>query len=128
MKIPSQLTTQQLGDIVAEWAAEYPVIGKVWLFGSRVRGNAHAMSDLDVAVALREVLDKPGVAASLFDDDIMAWTLRSMLPVELDLQWYLGPTSTPILHTALDDCSLVVYESAADPVTVVGASLNRAAL
>ena len=118
MKTPSQLTTSQLGDIVAEWAADYPFIGKVWLFGSRVRGNAHAQSDLDVAVVLRKVLDKAGMVACPLDDDIMSMALQAMLPMAVDLQWYLGPSDTPILHTALNECSLVVYES---PVTLAGA-------
>ncbi|WP_425333010.1 nucleotidyltransferase domain-containing protein [Cupriavidus pinatubonensis] len=115
MIVPSQLTTQQLGGIVAEWAAKYPFIGKVWLFGSRVRGNAHARSDLDVAVALCEAIDKPCMAACLFHNDIMSLTLQAMLPMTLDLQWYEGASSTPILHRALSNCSLVVYESSNNP-------------
>lgn len=38
--------------ILAEWARDKPLVGRLFIFGSRVRGEHHAHSDLDVAIEL----------------------------------------------------------------------------
>jgi predicted nucleotidyltransferase len=44
---------KRLAKIVAEWAEKLP-LKKVYVFGSRVRGDATAGSDLDVAIEFEE--------------------------------------------------------------------------
>lgn len=50
----SQLThgLEDLQDRVASWARTETLVRKAWLFGSRVRRDHRADSDLDVAVAV----------------------------------------------------------------------------
>lgn len=110
--MPSEMTIEHASQVVAAWASEHPAIQQVWVFGSRVRGNARPHSDLDVAVALGESAFLEG---SLFEDDLFWLSLQSGLPMTLDLQWYFGPTETPILHRALLDCSISVYRTSLGP-------------
>ena len=43
-----------LFDIIKNWAEKNIIVRAVWLFGSRIKGNAHSNSDLDVAVKLKD--------------------------------------------------------------------------
>ena len=42
----------QIAEILAVWAVQKPLIKRVFVFGSRVRGDHDEQSDLDVAVEL----------------------------------------------------------------------------
>ena len=37
---------------IIEWAGRHPEIKKVYLFGSRARGNNHPKSDIDLAIEM----------------------------------------------------------------------------
>ncbi|PLV12579.1 hypothetical protein CXG53_25205 [Pseudomonas guariconensis] len=100
-----------MADAVANWASTEPLIQKVYLFGSRVRGDHHPDSDLDVAV---EIFTLQGDS-----DPFTTWTceaqrlkssIASIVPVPIDLEWYGGEVETPRLHQALAHSSVVVYE------------------
>ena len=41
---------KDIAAVVADWADQYPLIGVAYIFGSRVRGDHKAESDLDVAI------------------------------------------------------------------------------
>ena len=95
---------------VAKWASTQPVVRKVYLFGSRVRGTHRPDSDLDVAV---EVFTLPGDSSPF-----TTWTgeaqrlkvsIAGIVPVNIDLNWYGGAVETARIHAGLEASSIVIY-------------------
>src|SRR5438105_638499 len=58
---------------LGRWASRHPQIKRVYLFGSRVRGDHHRDSDLDIAVELDENLDESGGLATWMIELKPAW-------------------------------------------------------
>ena len=48
--INQQMDLKNIAAVVADWADQYPLVGVAYIFGSRVRGDYKAKSDLDVAI------------------------------------------------------------------------------
>jgi predicted nucleotidyltransferase len=93
------------------WARARSEIVRVILFGSRVRGDHRADSDLDVAVELE--------AAGWDEEPFVTWTasaprwrqeLESLLPWPLDLQWHDLAGETPIITAGIQRSHFVAYE------------------
>jgi predicted nucleotidyltransferase len=101
-----------LAHIVRDWASNHGIVRKVYFFGSRVRGTNRPNSDLDVAI---EIDARPGDASvdlTWHDEGRrLRNTLKPLLfPVKLDLQLDRGEKESPIIHKALTQGSIVVYE------------------
>lgn len=102
----------EIGNVVAEWAATQPLIVRVWLFGSRVRGTAHPDSDIDVAVEIcRLPGDTDARTTFLFEGNGLKMSIQSLLAISVDLQWYGGPIETPTIHAGLEESSTLIYEA-----------------
>lgn len=99
-------------EVVRGWAESQPLILRVWIFGSRVRGTARINSDIDIAV---EVLKRPSDSGSfttfVFERHKLKDTLQFRMTIPVDLQWYGGSIETPIIHAALQKSSILVYEA-----------------
>lgn len=106
------MNIEELGVAVALWASNQPLIRKVYLFGSRVRGDHLNDSDLDVAV---EIFKLPGdsgpLATWIGESHRLEASIAEIVPVVVDLEWYGGEAETPTIHKALERSSLVVYTS-----------------
>jgi predicted nucleotidyltransferase len=79
--------------LLSIWAAETPLVKRLWLFGSRVRGEHREDSDVDVAIeldmtAVKGVDESAGMATWAFDT--MTWKpeLELLLSRVVDLQRY----------------------------------------
>ena len=106
---------------IAKWAVFQPVVRKVYLFGSRVRGTHRPDSALDVAV---EIVTMP-----CDEDPLTTWTceagrlkasIAGIVPIFIDLNWYGGAEVTPCVHAGIEASSIVVYDaecSAVGPTT-----------
>jgi predicted nucleotidyltransferase len=107
----------QLAEMLAlltAWATEKPLVGRLWLFGSRVRGNHRSDSDVDVAIELdmsaaKGVDESGGMATWAFDTKQWKPELEDLLSLIVDLQRYkVGETN--IIQAGLDQSSILVYE------------------
>ncbi|GAB2843217.1 hypothetical protein GCM10027277_08250 [Pseudoduganella ginsengisoli] len=101
---------------VAAWAREEPLVRKVHLFGSRVKGTETKNSDLDVAVEIeRKVSDSCEYTTFAFEGSGLRSRLQRMLPFEVQLEWYGGPHETPTVHSGLMEASILVFDRNAQP-------------
>lgn len=102
----------QIAEIVATWAAQKPLIKRIYLFGSRVRGTYHVTSDIDVAIELdqSECRDEcQGMATWICETKGWKLELEAVVPHQVQLVRYAGQ-DTPVIEDALKESSLLVYE------------------
>jgi predicted nucleotidyltransferase len=98
--------------IVAQWAADQPLVLRVWLFGSRVRGTSRVDSDIDVAVEIRcQPGDSSPFTTFVFESAALRASLKARLSIEVDLEWYGGQVETPTIHAGLQRSSVLIYEA-----------------
>jgi len=94
-------------ELLVLWARKQTNISKVHIFGSRVSGKNRKESDIDIAIELIEKFDNLAYWIQVSND--FGKSLSSLLPYEVDLQWYGGKSQTPTIDKALKKCSLQVY-------------------
>lgn len=104
--------------IVASWAKENPSISRVWFFGSRVRGNHKADSDLDIAVELDQKAftgsdESNGLATWILFSTAWEAELQSILSYKIQLELWLTE-ETPTIDSGLAHSSKLVYEKSAE--------------
>jgi predicted nucleotidyltransferase len=104
----------QIQALLSTWAAKTPLVKRLWLFGSRVRGEQREDSDVDVAIeldmtAVKGIDESAGMATWAFDT--MTWKpeLELLLSMVVDLQHYKSG-ETNIIQAGLDRSSVLVYE------------------
>ena len=96
-----------------KWAEGKPLVGSLWVFGSRARGDHRAESDLDIAIQLdlsaaKGMDESGGLATWMFDTDGWEEELSALLPFTIDLEQYRGK-ETPTIHQAIARSSHLVY-------------------
>lgn len=97
-------------ELLRRWAASNPIVDRVWLFGSRVKGTNRPDSDLDVAI---EHGAAPG-DGDVFTTSLMApkeWQaeLQPHARLKLDM-WSYRPGDTDRIEGALKEASRLIYE------------------
>ena len=106
----------QVAALLASWAARKPLVGRVFLFGSRVRGDHSSNSDLDIAIELDPAEchgdQSGGLATWMRDTDDWQEEIAKMIPLKIDLEQYRGE-DTPRILKALAQSSFVIYEKIA---------------
>jgi predicted nucleotidyltransferase len=105
-----------LGQAIANWAARKPLIKRVFIFGSRVRGDNRADSDIDIAVELdaaefQGTDESGGLATWMFETKGWKEELQRFVPYRVQLERY-HPEQTPTVASGLERSSALVYEKA----------------
>ena len=100
------LIPEKIQNFVAVRAAQYPEIEKVFIFGSRARGDARERSDFDLAVDAPK-MDRSGWSrfALEFEEDI-----PTLCGVDLLL---INDTLAAPLRERIKEEGIVIYERAA---------------
>lgn len=104
----------QIGDVVSNWARGKPLIKRVYLFGSRVRGDHKPTSDLDIAVELDRSAftgsdETGGLATWMFESEAWRNELKVLIPLEIQLVRY-HPAQTPTVNRGIGRSSQLIYE------------------
>jgi len=101
-------------EAIARWAKGKPLVNRLWVFGSRARGDQRPDSDIDIAVEL----DVTSIQGRDYSGGYATWSffvrewkieLNDLLGIEIDLQ-YFRDHETPIIMNALNQSSVLVYK------------------
>ncbi|MCK9419819.1 MAG: nucleotidyltransferase domain-containing protein [Nitrospirae bacterium] len=97
-------------EAIRTWAKSQPIVKRVWLFGSRIRGNERPDSDLDIAVE-HDCLpgDSDAFTTAIFEKNNWHLQLQPLVSLIIDLQSYISGM-TPIVEAGLNDSSMLIYE------------------
>lgn len=99
-------------EVIKAWAASNPVIERVWIFGSRVRGTNRPDSDLDVAMEHGVMPgDSDHFTTGLMGPSEWKAELQSNTRCKLDVQSYRSG-DTPAVEAGIKESSRVIYEKA----------------
>jgi predicted nucleotidyltransferase len=102
--------------ILRTWAASQPLVGMLYVFGSRTRGTARPDSDLDVAIELDPAAicgcDDSASQLTTWMSNTTSWKehLSAALGVPADLQQHSGPEHTPRIHGLLAEAVLLYWK------------------
>jgi len=106
---------EDLALAISRWAAARPLITRVYVFGSRIRGctwtgePVRRNSDLDVAIELVEI-DSENLASAFFDHaQGLEQELASLVPWRVDAQPYT-PSTNLCLQAYVAAYHRLVYE------------------
>ena len=95
--------------VVSEWASQNPLVRKVSLYGSRVKGCYKSDSDLDIAVEIDKGLgDENKLATWITDGDKWKAELQTLLPYRVHLEWY-DEEETERVRRAVESSGILVY-------------------
>ena len=97
----------------AEWAERQPRVRRLWMFGSRAKGNPRPDSDLDIAVEIEPVPDSEETLPYW----ITCWErwqseLQRKTEYPVDLDWFDPDGSTQQVAQGLREGSILLYDRA----------------
>lgn len=99
-------------DVIRRWAIRNPVIQRVHIFGSRVRGTERADSDLDVAVEHGVMLgDGDHTTTGLFGHSEWQSELQPLCRCQLQVESY-RPGETPTVEAGIKESSRLILDRA----------------
>jgi predicted nucleotidyltransferase len=101
-------------EALVRWAHDKPFVKRLYIFGSRARGNHRPNSDLDIAVELDaefllNVDESGGLTTWIHGNRKWKQELEGMLSYTVQLEFYEG-NKTPTIHKGLSESSVIVYE------------------
>ena len=94
------------------WATSQPSINRVWLFGSRARGEAGPDSDLDIALEVVPAYPDASATDCWFTHSSQ-WRgeLAARFPFRIQLE-LLDGMSTPTISRGIEKSGVLAYERA----------------
>ena len=108
-EIPDALVTYL--PAISGWADAQPQVGRVWLYGSRVRGSHLPDSDLDVAIGVARLLETD-VEKEAFQ--VMLTTGSRELSAAIGLRVSVQSVATPGVDVGVAECGVLIYERSSD--------------
>ena len=106
----------QIATLLATWARGKLLVKRVYLFGSRVRGDHGPNSDIDIAVELdpavfQGVDESGGLVTWMCETKGWKEELQKLIPLKIQLERY-HPDQTRTVGKGLAQSSQLVYEKA----------------
>jgi predicted nucleotidyltransferase len=97
-----------VGKSLEDWATRKAFVSRVWIFGSRVRGNHSSKSDLDVAIEYDPDGDEQPITRWVCEGPQWEKEIQLFIPYKLHL-WRYHAKETPTIKKGLEEGSLLVY-------------------
>jgi predicted nucleotidyltransferase len=95
---------------IIEWAERHPEIARVYLYGSRARGDHHTGSDIDLGIEMDAPnADKAYSMWSNFNDDFKE-APDLYLSAKLHLEWYNKDAGLGKVGTGVETDGIVLFE------------------
>lgn len=105
VRLPPEL--RPLIPALHRWAQSHPQVGRIWLYGSRVRGTHRPDSDLDVAIEVARPLENDDEKAEF--QQLLTDGSR-YLSAEFGLVVSLQAHATPGVDVGVEQHGVLVYE------------------
>jgi len=101
---------EKIKEVLNKWAADKAPITKVYIFGSRVKGDFRPDSDLDVALELYPIPGGEDAATLFWMTEEPKWKseLQPRLPYILHLHYFEGD-NTPTIKEGIRVSGVAVY-------------------
>jgi predicted nucleotidyltransferase len=98
---------------LSSWARGVKCVRRLWIYGSRARGDSGPDSDLDVAVEIDPIGNDESAEVS-FISTASQWRseLEPYIPFKLHLQWYDPEGSYVEVQRGVEKSGVLVYERA----------------
>lgn len=98
---------------LSSWAHRVECVRRLWIYGSRARGDSGPESDLDVAVEI-DPIGNDETAEVSFISTASQWRseLEPHIPFKLHLQWYDPAGSYVEVQRGVETSGVLVYERA----------------
>jgi len=97
-------------NIIVNWASKNPAISRVYLYGSRIKGNYEDESDLDIAVELNLTKGAENLLAVwLCDKDNWQDELQALIPYKVHLEWY-HENETKLVGSGIKEACRLIYQ------------------
>lgn len=93
---------------VIYWANNERLVQRIFIFGSRVRGDHTASSDIDIAIELPYADRDENLAHFLFEHDRWAHELSRLLGREVDVQMF-EKDSNSIVYKGVSERSILAF-------------------
>ncbi len=101
-----------IGVRIQVWAQKHPLIRRIYLYGSRVRGDYRPDSDLDVAIEFyKRSGDDSLWVTGYFEIPDLKIELRELIPEYKVQVEHLHPTRTPHVRKGIIESSILIYGS-----------------
>jgi predicted nucleotidyltransferase len=98
---------------ISDWAESTPRVRRVWLFGSRAGDTYRDECDIDIALEIEPVGDsEETLAVWMVNSEKWQAQLQQHTNLEVDLEWFDPDGSTPKVHHALREASILLYDRA----------------
>lgn len=96
---------------LVSWATRHLSIKRVYVYGSRVRGQYRIDSDLDVAIEITpNPRDENALATWLSEKRLLSQELAPLLPWPLHLEWFDPNSLTPTVAAKMARGKYLVFD------------------
>jgi predicted nucleotidyltransferase len=108
------MDTDSIKQVLIDWASTKPLVGRLYIFGSRARKDYRHDSDLDIAIELdlsaaNGVDFSGGMATWAFETNEWANELHQCTGFKIDLNQYIEEAAWSNISEALRRSSILVY-------------------
>ena len=103
------ISINQICEVVTEWAVSHPEIERVFLFGSRARGDSTPDSDVDLAVVVVGILCENAYTRYVFNKNAWKDQLRLALGLSINIV-RLTENGKPEIQESIARDGMLLYE------------------
>jgi predicted nucleotidyltransferase len=104
------MSLEEIKKILRGWASRNDAISKLYIYGSRVKGDFKKISDLDIAIEIDPRNgDTNELTTWICEGSNWEEELKSLIPkYKIHLEW-CNEDETPTVKTGVDDSGVLIY-------------------
>ena len=106
------MTNVEIDERLRRWATSKELVKRLWVFGSRARGDHRPDSDIDVPVEINHSDESNGLAPWMFEAKHWQDELATLFPFPVQLEQYFESGESPTIRAGVARSSRLVFERA----------------